>query len=219
MKELKLIPPTDPRVQSAIAPFNNEMLKDEGFKDRKELSEAMFDAMKKYGGIGLSANQVGLPFNMFVLGDHPDLEKGLKMTCFNPMIVSAGEETIMMKEGCLTYPFIFLDIKYARLKQLDLIESFLVLLMSEEKKDSDVFNYLLSRKINDYEKKYIDALEKMELIINDIVDKKYKVSLLENDTYLNIDNHWINRKYNNLLKLQLNTDLITEDIIKLMNKF
>tara|TARA_B100000925_G_scaffold234450_1_gene183094 strand:+ start:238 stop:513 length:276 start_codon:yes stop_codon:yes gene_type:complete len=91
--------------------------------------------------------------------------------------------------------------------------------MSVEKKDSDVFNYLLSRKINDYEKKYIDALEKMELIINDIVDKKYKVSLLENDTYLNIDNHWINRKYNNLLKLQLNTDLITEDIIKLMNKF
>ena len=91
--------------------------------------------------------------------------------------------------------------------------------MSEEKKDSDVFNYLLSRKINDYEKKYIHALEKMELIINDIVDKKYKVSLLENDTYLNIDNHWINRKYNNLLKLQLNTDLITEDIIKLLNKF
>jgi len=91
--------------------------------------------------------------------------------------------------------------------------------MSVEKKDSDVFNYLLSRKINDYEKKYIDALEKMELIINDIVDKKYKVSLLENDTYLNIDNHWINKKYNNLLKLQLNTDLITEDIIKLMNKF
>ena len=91
--------------------------------------------------------------------------------------------------------------------------------MSVEKKDSDVFKYLLSRKINDYEKKYIDALEKMELIINDIVDKKYKVSLLENDTYLNIDNHWINRKYNNLLKLQLNTDLITEDIIKLMNKF
>ena len=27
--------------------------------------------------------------------------------------------------------------------------------MSEEKKDSDVFNYLLSRKINDYEKKYM----------------------------------------------------------------
>ena len=114
MKELKLIPPTDPRVQSAIAPFNNDMLKDEGFKDRKELSESMFDTMKKYGGIGLSANQVGLPFNMFVLGDHPDLEKGLKMTCFNPMIISSSVEEETMKEGCLTFPFVFLNITRPR---------------------------------------------------------------------------------------------------------
>ena len=114
MKELKLIPPTDPRVQSAIAPFNNDMLKDEGFKDRKELSEAMFDTMKKYGGIGLSANQVGLPFNMFVLGDHPEVEKGLKMTCFNPIIISSSVEEETMKEGCLTFPFVFLNITRPR---------------------------------------------------------------------------------------------------------
>ena len=114
MKELKLIPPNDPRVNNAIAPFVDDMLKDEDIKDRQELSDAMFEAMTKYGGIGLSANQVGLPFNMFVIGGPPSIEKGLKMTCFNPMIVSAGEETIMMKEGCLTYPFIFLDIKRPR---------------------------------------------------------------------------------------------------------
>ena len=114
MKELKLIPPTDPRVNNAIAPFVDDMLKDEDIKDRKELSEAMFFAMEKYGGIGLSANQVGLPFNMFVIGGHPSIENGLKMTCFNPMIVSTGEEEVMMKEGCLTYPFIFLDIKRPR---------------------------------------------------------------------------------------------------------
>ena len=114
MKELKLIPPTDPRVQSAIAPFNNDMLKDEGFKDRKELSESMFDTMKKYGGIGLSASQVGLPFNMFVLGDHPEIEKGLKMTCFNPMIISSSVEEETMKEGCLTFPFVFLNITRPR---------------------------------------------------------------------------------------------------------
>ena len=114
MKKLELIPPTDPRVQSAIAPFNNDMLKDEGFKDRKELSEAMFDTMKKYGGIGLSANQVGLPFNMFVLGDHPDVEKNLKMTCFNPMIISSSVEEETMKEGCLTFPFVFLSITRPR---------------------------------------------------------------------------------------------------------
>ena len=114
MKELKLIPPTDPRVQCAIAPFNNDMLKDEGFKDRKELSESMFDTMKKYGGIGLSANQVGLPFNMFVIGDHPEVEKGLKMTCFNPIIISSSVEEETMKEGCLTFPFVFLSITRPR---------------------------------------------------------------------------------------------------------
>ena len=113
-KELKLIPPSDPRVQSAIAPFSDDVLKDEGFKDRKELSDSMFTAMKKYGGIGLTCNQVGLPFNMFVLGDHIGLENGLKMTCFNPMIISTGVEEVAMKEGCLTFPFVFLNITRPR---------------------------------------------------------------------------------------------------------
>ena len=114
MKEIKLIPPTDPRVNNAIAPFVDDMLKDEDIKDRQELSDAMFESMSKYGGIGLSANQVGLPFNMFVIGGHPSIEKGIKMTCFNPMIVSASEETVRMKEGCLTFPFLFLDIERPR---------------------------------------------------------------------------------------------------------
>jgi len=113
-KELKLIPPSDPRVQTAIAPFNDDMLKEEGFKDRKELTEAMFKTMKKYGGIGMTCNQVGLPFNMFVLGDHLQLENGLKMACFNPMIISSSDETTVMKEGCLTFPFVFLSITRPR---------------------------------------------------------------------------------------------------------
>jgi peptide deformylase len=113
-KELKLIPPTDVRVQSAIAPFSDDMLKEHDFKDRKELSDSMFDTMKKYGGIGLTCNQVGLPFNMFVLGDHVGLENGLKMSCFNPVIISASEETVAMKEGCLTFPFVFLTITRPR---------------------------------------------------------------------------------------------------------
>ena len=90
------------------------MLRDEGFKVRKELSAAIFDTMKKYGGIGLSANQVGLPFNMFVIGDHPEVEKNLKMTCFNPIIISSSVEEETMKEGCLTFPFVFLNITRPR---------------------------------------------------------------------------------------------------------
>ena len=112
--ELKLIPPNDQRVRSAIPVFKNELLERFGFKDRKELSDKMFECMFKFGGIGLSANQVGLPFNMFVMGGHPQLEKGMKLTCFNPMIVSSSEETVVMKEGCLTFPFVFLSISRPR---------------------------------------------------------------------------------------------------------
>ena len=114
MKELKLIPPSDVRVQSAIAPFQDDTLKEHDFKDRKELAESMFETMKKYGGVGLTCNQVGLPFNMFVAGGHESIEKGLSLAMFNPMIISAGVEEIMMKEGCLTYPYVFLNVKRPR---------------------------------------------------------------------------------------------------------
>ena len=111
---LKLIPPSDPRVVSAIAPFNDEMLKEYGYKDRQELSDDLFETMNKYGGIGLSANQVGLPYNMFVAGGHPKIERGLRLTAFNPEIISTSKEEIMIKEGCLSFPFLFLNIKRPR---------------------------------------------------------------------------------------------------------
>ena len=36
------------------------------------------------------------------------------MACFNPMIISSSEETVVMKEGCLTFPFVFLSITRPR---------------------------------------------------------------------------------------------------------
>jgi len=109
-KELKLIPPNDPRVLSAIAPFTDDILKEQGYKTRKELVSDMFDTMFKYGGLGLSANQVGLPFNMFVMGGHPHIEKGIKISCFNPKIIEYSKEEITLKEGCLTFPFVFINL-------------------------------------------------------------------------------------------------------------
>ena len=59
IQDLKLIPSNDIRVLSSIAPFNDDMLKEFNFKSRADFSKAMFMAMKKYGGIGLTGNQVG----------------------------------------------------------------------------------------------------------------------------------------------------------------
>ena len=59
MDKFVLLPPSDPRVLSSIAPFDiNEFKKKEKI-ELKEFVDKMFDTMKHYGGIGLSANQVG----------------------------------------------------------------------------------------------------------------------------------------------------------------
>ena len=110
----ELIPPQDPRVRQPVAPFKDHMLEEYGIKDRKELVSGMFELMHRYGGIGLSAIQVGLPFNMFVAGDHQSIEKGLKLAMFNPVIMTSSDEKVLMKEGCLTFPFLFVNISRPR---------------------------------------------------------------------------------------------------------
>ena len=106
-----LLPPNDPRVLSSIADFDIEIFKDNEEIELKEFVDSMFETMKNYGGIGLSANQVGKPYRMFVMGDHPNIEKGKKWVCINPKITNVTKDLIRYKEGCLTFPFLFLDIE------------------------------------------------------------------------------------------------------------
>ena len=106
-----LLPPNDPRVLSSIAEFDIERFKDEEKIEVKEFVDNMFETMKKYGGIGLSANQVGKPHRMFIMGDHPNIKEGKKWVCINPKITNVTKDLIRYKEGCLTFPFLFLDIE------------------------------------------------------------------------------------------------------------
>ena len=74
-------------------------------EDRKELLANMVESMKHYGGIGLSANQVGIPIRMFVFGDNENY-----IPCFNPKILEYGGPEMPIEEGCLTYPGLFVKI-------------------------------------------------------------------------------------------------------------
>jgi len=119
---LPLINPKDPRLLMQVAEFKDDMLEHFKLKDRKELGTIMYDTMKKYGGIGLSANQVGLPYRMFVMGGHPSIEQGKTRYVFNPLINDVSKETINLKEGCLSFPFLFLMInrpKWCSVKYTD----------------------------------------------------------------------------------------------------
>jgi len=107
----KLLPPSDERVLSTIVPFDKEVFKKQEKISITEFCNNMFETMKNYGGIGLSANQVGKPYRMFVMGDNLNIDKGRKWVCINPEITDMSKETIRYKEGCLTFPFLFLDIE------------------------------------------------------------------------------------------------------------
>ena len=74
-------------------------------EDRKELMDNMVETMKHYGGIGLSANQVGIALRMFVFGDNKNY-----IPCFNPRIIAYSDKKVPMEEGCLTYPGLFVKI-------------------------------------------------------------------------------------------------------------
>jgi peptide deformylase len=61
--------------------------------------------MTTYGGLGLSANQCGIRFRMFVMGSDE-----FQMVCINPKIVETFGEPEKMREGCLSYPGLYLNV-------------------------------------------------------------------------------------------------------------
>ena len=73
----------------------------------KEIKEQMIDLMLRSNGIGLSASQVGLDAQLFVMGD----TKSNATLCINPTILQYTEETVIDVEGCLSFPNIFVKVK------------------------------------------------------------------------------------------------------------
>ena len=62
-------------------------------EDPKEIEKNMAEAMDKFGGLGLSANQVGLPYRMFVMRTQDGTQ-----AFFNPELTKVSQETDLLKE-------------------------------------------------------------------------------------------------------------------------
>lgn len=73
--------------------------------DAEEISKRLIQTAKVNRGYGLSANQCGLPYRVFVMGAEEEY-----FALFNPEIISVSEETVHLEEGCLSFPFLFLSI-------------------------------------------------------------------------------------------------------------
>ena len=97
---MELIKFTDPQLRKEPALF--DFTKD----DAKDLVDRLWVKCRELKGLGLSANQVGIDAKVFVMGTDEENRKNI----FNPKIVSSSTETILAKEGCLSYPGLWLTL-------------------------------------------------------------------------------------------------------------
>ena len=88
-------------------------------EDPKEIEKNLGEAMDRFGGIGLSANQLGLDYRVFVM---KTADSGTK-AFFNPEITKLSKETDLLKEGCLSFPDIYLMIKRSKVIEFDYTDS------------------------------------------------------------------------------------------------
>lgn len=72
--------------------------------------EQMFEIMYAAGGIGLAANQVALPYRMFIVNLEGRPEAGEELVFINPAI-SRPRGNAVQEEGCLSLPGLRMDVR------------------------------------------------------------------------------------------------------------
>lgn len=97
----QLVKSTHPLLTTELEPFDFENPP----VDPSELANHLIDVMDKHNGIGLSANQLGLPYRVFVMRTEP------RLVCFNPLITFESDEQSVLEEGCLTFPSLYVKIR------------------------------------------------------------------------------------------------------------
>lgn len=79
--------------------------------DAEELERSMINFMLTMNGIGLAANQIAMTKRVFVMGSEniPGFPKPFAL--FNPRIIEYSDKQVVDKEGCLSYPGLYLMVK------------------------------------------------------------------------------------------------------------
>ena len=96
-----LIPSDDPLLHRKIKKCSYDL-------DRSKLSYTLTENMFHHNGVGLSANQIGIEERAFVMMIDIDLQETI--TCFNPRIIKESKKEVVMEEGGLSYPELFIEI-------------------------------------------------------------------------------------------------------------
>ena len=71
----------------------------------------MFELMYEQQGIGLAANQVDLPYRMFVINVHSDPAAPEEEQVFINPVITQRKGSVEDREGCLSFPEIFAPVR------------------------------------------------------------------------------------------------------------
>lgn len=99
---IDLVPSTDPILKEVmpnfVFGFNNDAI---------ATANLLIEALQRYKGLGLSANQIGLRKRCFVAGVGDNI-----VAYFNPVIAAIDDtDTELKEEGCLSFPGLFIKIR------------------------------------------------------------------------------------------------------------
>lgn len=82
------------------------------------LAKRLKMTMKLYSGLGLSANQCGVAERMFVIGTDE-----FQVVCINPKVIARGD-VVKDKEGCLSFPGLFLNVDRPQWIEVEFTDEF-----------------------------------------------------------------------------------------------
>ena len=99
---LKLVQDPNPILKQKAGPWDFEKDINAAVIERE-----MLDIMKAHNGIGLAGNQVGLLRRVFVM----KLSDGREIGFFNPSILVGDNDLEEGKEGCLSFPNLWLKVE------------------------------------------------------------------------------------------------------------
>ena len=74
--------------------------------DPNTFASSLVETCKLNQGLGLSANQCGFEYRVFVMGSNDNY-----VAFFNPKIISFSEEKTKTEEGCLSFKGLFLNVE------------------------------------------------------------------------------------------------------------
>lgn len=102
---LKLVDPYDPILRTPTIPVDFSIA---AGQDIAYASMSIMKTCEHHNGLGLAANQVGFKYSMCAINHIEDN----KIYCLiNPVIIARSAEHSAYKEGCLSFPGLFLEIK------------------------------------------------------------------------------------------------------------